>query len=101
ADVIAGDLIAQAEHDPGSCFLLTTSKPLAERVKGELEAQTSVLDRSPAIVNALRDRSGIIVDPSMDRLIDLANQFAAEHVSLNVKDPDAVLQELLHGRALL
>src|SRR6266545_1543577 len=36
ADVIASDLIAQAEHDPGSCFLLTTSLALAERVKSEL-----------------------------------------------------------------
>jgi histidinol dehydrogenase len=100
ADVIAADLIAQAEHDPGSCFLLTTSRPLAERVKGELQAQTSVLDRSPAIVNALRDRSGIIVDASMDRLIELANQFAAEHVSLNVHDTQAVLKKLVHAGAV-
>jgi histidinol dehydrogenase len=100
ADVIASDLIAQAEHDPGSCFLFTTSQPLAERVKGELQAQTSVLDRADAIVNALRDRSGIIVDQSMDRLIDAANQFAAEHVSLQVKDPDAVLKKLVHAGAV-
>jgi histidinol dehydrogenase len=100
ADVIAADLIAQAEHDPGSCFLLTTSKPLAERVKGELEAQTSVLDRADAIVNALRDRSAIVVDPSIDRLIDLANQFAAEHVSLNVNDTQAVLKRLVHAGAV-
>jgi histidinol dehydrogenase len=100
ADVIASDLIAQAEHDPGSCFLFTTSQPLADRVKGELEAQTSVLDREDAIINALRDRSGIIVDASMDKLIDLANQFAAEHVSLQVKDPDAALQKLIHAGAV-
>jgi histidinol dehydrogenase len=100
ADVIAADLIAQAEHDPGSCFLFTTSQPLADRVKGELEAQTSVLDRADAIVNALRDRSGIIVHESMDKLIDLANQFAAEHVSLQVKDADAVLKKLVHAGAV-
>src|SRR6185436_16278739 len=32
ADFIASDLIAQAEHDPGSCFLLTTSQSLADSV---------------------------------------------------------------------
>jgi histidinol dehydrogenase len=100
ADVIAADLIAQAEHDPGSCFLLTTSMPLAERVRGELEAQTNVLDRAPAIVNALRDRSAIVVDASMDRLIDLANQFAAEHVSVQVKDEAAVMKKLVHAGAV-
>ena len=63
-----------------------------------------VMDRgelvSDAIVSALRDRSGIIVDPSMDALIDLANQFAAEHVSLQVKDADAVLKQLVHAGAV-
>ena len=100
ADVIASDLIAQAEHDPGSCFLLTTSQPLADRVKRELEAQTSVLDRADAIVNALRDRSAIIADPSMERLIDYANRFGAEHVSLQVKDVEAVMKKLVHAGAV-
>jgi histidinol dehydrogenase len=100
ADVIASDLIAQAEHDPGSCFLLTTSQPLADRVKGELEAQMSVLDRADAIKKALAERSAIIVDDSMDRLIDWANQFAAEHVSLQVKDEQGVLAKLKHAGAV-
>lgn len=100
ADVIASDLIAQAEHDPGSCFFLTTSKPLAERVARELAAQTSVLDRSEAIVKALRERSAIIVDSSMDQLIEYANRFAAEHVNLQVKDPEGVLKKLLHAGAV-
>ena len=100
ADVIASDLIAQAEHDPGSCFLLTTSSPLAERVKGELEAQTSVLDRADAIKSALRDRSAIIVDSSMESLLGYANRFAAEHVSLQVKDVEAVLEKLVHAGAV-
>jgi len=100
ADVIAADLIAQAEHDPGSCFLLTTSRPLAERVKSELETQTSVLDRADAITKALAERSAIIVDPSMSKLIELANQFAAEHVSLQVKNEDEVLDRLIHAGAV-
>ncbi|MEO6434303.1 MAG: histidinol dehydrogenase [Tepidisphaeraceae bacterium] len=100
ADVIAADLIAQAEHDPGSCFLLTTSQPLAERVKGELQAQISVQDRADAIKSALRERSAIIVDPSMDQLIDYANRFAAEHVNLQVRDTDAVMKKLLHAGAV-
>src|SRR4051812_38797605 len=100
ADVIAADLIAQAEHDPGSCFLLTTSQPLAERVKSELATQTSVLDRADAIKNAFADRSAIIVDPSLDSLIALANRFAAEHVNLQVRDDASVLAKLLHAGAV-
>jgi histidinol dehydrogenase len=100
ADVIAADLIAQAEHDPGSCFLLTTSAPLAERVKNELAVQTGVLDRSDAIKKALAERSAIVVGSSMDELIGWADRFAAEHVSLQTKDPDAVLKKLHHAGAV-
>jgi histidinol dehydrogenase len=59
-----------------------------------------VLDRAEAIINALRDRSAIVVDSSMDRLIDLANQFAAEHVSVQVMNEDQVLQKLIHAGAI-
>jgi histidinol dehydrogenase len=97
---IAADLIAQAEHDPGSCFLLTTSPALAAKVTDELRRQTAQLDRSPAIEKSLRDDSAIVVDPSMDRLIDLANRFAAEHVNLQTADDKAVLAKLTHAGAV-
>jgi histidinol dehydrogenase len=100
ADFIAADLIAQAEHDPGSCYLLATSQPLADQVVKELERQTAILGRSAAITTALRERSAIIVDPSMDRLIDLANQFAAEHVNLQTRDDNAVVAKLKHAGAV-
>jgi histidinol dehydrogenase len=100
ADFIAADLIAQAEHDPGSCYLLTNSQRLADQVVKELERQTAILGRSKAITTALAERSAIIVDASMDRLIDLANQFAAEHVNLQTRDDNAVLAKLNHAGAI-
>ncbi len=45
ADFIAADLLAQAEHDPGSCFLLTTSESLAAEVTREIERQSKTLLR--------------------------------------------------------
>ena len=100
ADFIAADLIAQAEHDPGSCYLLTTSRALADAVVKELARQTAILGRSKAITTALNDRSAIIVGASMDDLIDLANRFAAEHVNLQTRDDDAVLTKLTHAGAV-
>jgi histidinol dehydrogenase len=99
-DFIAADLIAQAEHDPGSCFLLTTSSKLASEVANQLEAQLRSRHRNTAIESALRDRSAIILDDSMDRLIDLANQFAAEHVNLQVRNEEDVLKKLQHAGAV-
>jgi histidinol dehydrogenase len=100
ADFIAADLIAQAEHDPGSCFLLTTSQKVADAVKAEIERQIKVLGRSEAIEKALRERSAIVVSENMDELIDYANQFAAEHVNLQVKDETGVLGKLRHAGAV-
>lgn len=97
---IAADLIAQAEHDPGSCFLLTTSDAMAQEVLREIEPQVAVLSRKPAIEKALRSESMIIVDPSMDVLIQLANRFAAEHVNVQTSDDQAVLAKLMHAGAV-
>jgi histidinol dehydrogenase len=97
---VAADLIAQAEHDPGSCFLLTTSQALAQAVSEELAKQAAQLDRSPAIEKSLANDSAIVVDPSMDTLIALANRFAAEHVNLQTRDDKSVLDKLTHAGAV-
>jgi len=97
---IAADLLAQAEHDPGSCFLLTTSESLAVGVTREIDRQKQLLSRAAAIDKALQNDSAILIDPSLDRLIDWANRFAAEHVNVQTKDDDAVLARLRHGGAV-
>lgn len=97
---IAADLIAQAEHDPGSCFLLTTSETLAEKVHREIERQKKSLNRTSAIDRALTNDSAILIDSSMDELIQWANRFAAEHVNIQTKNDDAVLARLTHAGAV-
>jgi histidinol dehydrogenase len=100
ADFIAADLLAQAEHDPGSCFLLTTSKTLVGAVVAAIEKQLPALSRRAAAEKALENHSAIIVVNSMDELIDLANRFAAEHVNLQTKDDAAVLKKLWNAGAV-
>lgn len=100
ADFIAADLIAQAEHDPGSCFLLTDSSVLAEAVVEELGRQLPQRRRRAAIEKALADRSAIVLGDSMDELIDLANRFAAEHVNLQTADDANILVRLRHAGAV-
>jgi histidinol dehydrogenase len=97
---IAADLVAQAEHDPGSCFLLTTSDSLAAAVGREIEAQSRSLNRTDALKRALADWSAIVVGDSMPDLIDLANRFAAEHVNVQTRDDAAVLARLRHAGAV-
>ena len=100
ADFIAADLIAQAEHDPGSCFLLTTSEKLAADVTSALADQLKQRQRGDAIVRALREESAIILHPSMHELVSLANRFAAEHVNVQVGIPRIVVSALENAGAV-
>lgn len=97
---IAADLIAQAEHDPGSCFLLTDSRSLADAVATQIGAQLKLRARSAALEKSLQNHSAIIIGPSLDELIELANRFAAEHVNLQVKNAEQVLGKLRHAGAV-
>ena len=97
---IAADLLAQAEHDPGSCFLLTTSESLAQAVLAEVGWQLSGLQRRDPIERALREESMVVIDPDMDRLLELANRIACEHVNLQTHDNAAVLKKLRHVGAV-
>lgn len=99
-DFIAADLLAQAEHDPGSCFLLTTSPDLARRVIDSISRQLPQRQRRQAIEKALAADSAILLHESMDVLIDWANRFAAEHVNLQVRDEQAMIARLIHAGAV-
>lgn len=94
---VAADLLAQAEHDPGSCFLLTTATEVAERVVAEVARQVSVLPRREALERSMSGLSAAIVCADDAALYDLANAIACEHVSLRVADIPSALRRLRHA----
>lgn len=98
--LIAADLLAQAEHDPGSCFLVTTSETLALAVLKEINRQLASLPRADAIRRALENESAILLTSTIETAVDLADRFAAEHVNIQTKDNNAVLARLKHAGAV-
>lgn len=100
ARFVAADLIAQAEHDPGSCFLLTTSRELVDAVIKEIGSQLGQRERTDAIRKALQHESMIVVADSFDPLIELANRIACEHVNVQTRDDDAVVARVRHAGAI-
>lgn len=80
---LAADMLAQAEHDvDASAVLLTTSKRLAAAVAKELERQLAVLPTKAVAGKSIAKNSAVVVVDSLERAVDLANQFAPEHLSL-------------------
>jgi histidinol dehydrogenase len=98
---VAADLIAQAEHDPGKCFLVSWEKATLESVLRELESQLKVRKRSAALVRALREESCAVLVADAREAAEVANRIACEHVSLAVKDPDALLPSIRHAGEIL
>jgi histidinol dehydrogenase len=99
-DWLAADMLAQAEHDPGSAILVTPSASLAGRVADALETQIAALTRAAATRKAIEEYSAIIVVPDVPVACDVANDFATEHLQIITADDDKTLAQIRHGGAI-
>ncbi len=85
---IAADLMSQAEHDVlASSILVTTSNELAQKTVVELEKQAKTLSREDIINISLNDYGVIFVCDDIDTAIDMANDFAPEHLEVMLDNP--------------
>lgn len=95
--VVAADLLSQAEHDEAAYPLLVcTSDLFAAAVDRELAEQLTTLPRAAIASASLTANGYAFVVPSAgdagrQRMGAVANTLAAEHLSLQVCDPDAML----------
>lgn len=94
---IAADLIAQAEHDPGKCFLIAWDQAVLNKVLAEIVKQLPSRQRQAAIIKALTEDSCALLVDNEAQAIEVADTIAAEHVNLAVADPQALLSKLKHG----
>ncbi|MGB9959274.1 MAG: histidinol dehydrogenase [Candidatus Bathyarchaeales archaeon] len=92
---IALDICSQAEHGPDSVVgLITTSRALAEKVVSELEKIAYSVPRSDIVVKALTGNGFVIVCENLDRMAELANAFASEHVEIMTRNPEEVAEKV-------
>jgi histidinol dehydrogenase len=98
---VAADLLAQAEHDPlAAAILITTSADLAEQVVREVGVQLVNHPRRLLTEKAIAHYGVVIVVDSLERAVDLSNEFAPEHLELEVADPWALLENIRHAGAI-
>jgi histidinol dehydrogenase len=97
---VAADLLAQAEHDPGSAVLVTPSRELAEAVAAAIERRLGRLGRAEAVRKSLAQYSAILVVPDLRAACAVANDFAPEHLHLVTADDDEMLAQIRHAGAV-
>ena len=97
---IAADILAQAEHDPNAaCVLVTTSERIAHDVGTEIEKQIASAPRREIMEKALA-HSGYVIAGDLDEAIDLMNEIAPEHLSIQTFDPLATLGKIRHAGSI-
>jgi histidinol dehydrogenase len=97
---VAADLLCEAEHDEDAqVYLVTTSHQLAKEVVQLIGDQLKGLQREKIAAKSIARHSVAFVVTTMDEAIDLANEIAAEHVTLSVDEPFDYLEKIRHGGA--
>lgn len=100
-EVIAADLLAQAEHgvnSPG--FLITTSRSMAEAVSREIDRQLLTLPTADAAGPAWRDYGEIMIVDSDEEMVQVSDWVAPEHLEVQTRDPGWFLQRLTNYGSL-
>jgi histidinol dehydrogenase len=97
---VAADMLAQAEHNPGSSLLVTDSVSLAKAVTLELERQLQTLERADITRPSLQEYSAIVVVKDLAQCCDIANTFATEHLQLMTRDDETCLTRIRHAGAI-
>ncbi len=87
---VAADMLSQAEHGPDSqAMAVCSSEGLAREIMKEVDRLSALLPRQDSIAGSL-SHSRIVVLGSREEMSDFANEYAAEHLIISMRDPWAI-----------
>jgi histidinol dehydrogenase len=85
---LASDILARCEHGGDSAaVVVTSSAKIAKKTQKEVEKQAPKLSRQQYIKPALKQYSAIIVVKNEQEMISFANEYSAEHLEIQTKNP--------------
>ncbi|MFF2191449.1 histidinol dehydrogenase [Streptomyces sp. NPDC058157] len=103
-DLLAADLLNEAEHGPdSSAVLVGTDASVLARAAEEVARQMALLPepRRRYAHSSLHDNGGIVLVPSLSEAMDIANDYAPEHLQLAVAEPESLLPLVRHAGTVL
>jgi histidinol dehydrogenase len=107
AELVARDLLIEAEHGPDSSSLLVTdSRALAEAVMVLLPGKMAALPEwrqafCRTVFEAPEGTGGIVLAAHMREAVDFVNEYAPEHLEVQVREPFALLPDLKNAGEIL
>jgi histidinol dehydrogenase len=99
--LVAADLVTQAEHGPDSpAILVTMDAAVADAVEREVRELLPRLERRAVLEIALRDHGWIVIAVDLGSAIAFANDYAPEHLSVDVADAEAAVARLVNAGSI-
>jgi histidinol dehydrogenase len=78
----AADMLAQAEHSPGSSVLITWQPELIDAIESELNAQIPELSRSELTLDSLNAFGAFVLARDAEHACELTDRMAPEHLHI-------------------
>jgi histidinol dehydrogenase len=99
-EFIAADLIAQAEHAPGSAILITWDGGQVDAVHAELDRQLASLERGELARQSLEQFGALIRVRDEWEAVELANELATEHLHLACGESERLVRDIRNAGAV-
>jgi histidinol dehydrogenase len=99
-EFVAADLIAQAEHAPGSSILVTWHEPLLDATSVALEQQLAALERGELARESLEQFGALVLARDEDEAVECVNALAPEHLHIATREPEELVQRLDNAGAI-
>jgi histidinol dehydrogenase len=99
-DFVAADLIAQAEHDPATCILITWHEPLVEAVAQELALQLPALPRAAQARSSLENFGALVLAADAEEAVALVNDIGPEHLHIAARDAEVLAEQVDNAGAI-
>ena len=93
----AADLLSQAEHGVDSqVILISDSEAVINKIDEKLEKQLNALPRKEFASKSLGNSFSLLVE-NMNEAIEFSNNYAPEHLILNLKNPENIKEKILNA----
>ena len=99
-EFVAADLLAQAEHDPGSSVLITWHEPLLDAVEEALRCQLAKLSRRELARAALETFGALVLARDPAQAVEWTNLLGPEHLHIATRNADKLLDKIENAGAV-
>jgi histidinol dehydrogenase len=99
-EYVAADLLAQAEHDPGSSVLITWHEPLLDLVEAALRRQLEKLPRGELARAALQKFGALVLARDAAQAVEWTNRLGPEHLHIAAAHAEKLLDKIENAGAI-